>query len=102
MTVVPIAPIDWSVLLAVIQLGVLIVGIVGAGFVFKTRMEEMVKNQEKLLTAFTERFEIHEESDRKMFEGIQNRFLDVVGGLQRVIGETSVFRQQPRDGRDRR
>lgn len=93
------APIDWSVLLAVIQLGVLIVGILGTVFVFKTRMEEMAKNQEKLLQAFAERFEIHEETDRKMFEGIQNRFLDVVGGLQRLVGETSVFRQQPRERR---
>lgn len=103
MTPDPVSP-NWLLIIAVIQLIVVSGGVLGAFFVFKGRMEEMSKNQKELLEAFARRFEVHEGIDRDMFKAIeakfelvQTRFLDIVGGLQRVVGETAVFRMKPRD-----
>lgn len=72
---------------------VLVVSI--AGWVaFRARVDAVLSNQDRLMSHLTERFEAHENRDEEMFQKIQTRLMDLSGGIQRLIGQNEVFRQQ--------
>jgi hypothetical protein len=52
--------------------------------------------QKEMLAELARRFHEHEKRDEELFAQMQNRILDLSGGIQRLIGENSVFRIKPR------
>ncbi len=90
-----------------ISMGTIIqlVAIVGAGVVFFVRLAEIQKRQIELIETLREdlhehkmEFRDHQSKDDTRFDRLEQRIIDLVAGLQRVIGQTEVFRHTPRQG----
>ncbi len=81
------------------------VTIVGAIVVFFVRLvelqrsqNEMQANQSRIMEAIRLDFKKHEDKDDLRFERLENRVIDLVAGLQRMVGNVEVFRLRPRGG----
>jgi hypothetical protein len=74
--------------------GAIVLAVGLAGWVaFRARVDTILKSQADLTEALTSRFEKHEERDSEMFQGIQARLIDLVSGVQRLVGQNDVFRK---------
>lgn len=76
----------------IVQVGVTLALAIMAWSVFKTKVELMLKQQANLIDSMSRRFEEHEKLDRDLFHEIQSRITDLVGGVQRLVGQNEVFR----------
>lgn len=56
----------------------------------------VIDQQRALLDKLAAQFDAHEHEDDRRFERFEERILDLVAGLQRVIGQSEIFRRTPR------
>jgi hypothetical protein len=85
--------------MGLVNAGVIVVVAYGGWKAFQSRVDILLANQKDLMDKLTDRFEMHEESDERIFLSIQDRITDLVGGVQRLIGQNDAFRKQPRTDR---
>lgn len=90
---------DWTISLGnIAQMVTVLVVSTAVWIAFKTRVELILKQQAELIASLRENFDKHEERDDTLFREMQSKITDLVGGVQRLIGQYEVFRS----GHDRR
>lgn len=84
---------DWT-----ISLGSLLsaVSVIGACVVFFVRMGEIQRQQTEILRTLRDDFRDHQKEDNIRFEKLETRIIDLISGLQRLIGQMELFRRNPR------
>ncbi len=93
--------IDWTVsigtLLAVVVTLVsqFLFGVV-AFKVFQTKTQLLFENQGSILTSLSTRLNQHEQRDEELFEKVQDKLGDLVGGVSRLVGQNDAFRRSSR------
>lgn len=89
---------DWTITLSmVVQLVSIVAFALGAWFIFKTKVELLMKQQADQFVALTKQFHEHETDDTVEFRGIQSRLTDLVGVVQRLVGQNeAMFRRTDR------
>ena len=90
---------DWTIEIGtVIQLfgSAVLIGV--AVVSFRTKVNLVLEQQSELMRALSAQLAKHEDRDETLFGEIQSRITDLVGGVQRLVGQNEVFRS----GQDRR
>lgn len=83
-------------IMGLVNAGVILVVAYGGWKAFQSRVDIILTNQKDLMDKLTDRFEVHEQSDERLFLHIQERITDLVGGVQRLVGQNDAFRKLPR------
>lgn len=76
-----------------LQIAGTIILAIAAWSAFKTKVELIMKQQQELLNGLTNRFTAHEQRDEKIFDELQKKITDLVGGVSRLVGQNEVFRR---------
>lgn len=92
---------DWTISFGNIAQILTVAGVAyGVWVGFKTRIELLLTRHAELLMQLQSNFDKHEEQDARLFHEMQQHITQLVGSVQRLVGQYEVLRhERPTDRR---
>lgn len=76
----------------IIQVGAMIGTAWVAWSVFKTKVDLMIEQHAELIAGLVTRLDKHEVKDDALFKEVTSSITNLVGGVQRLVGQNEAFR----------